>query len=148
MKVRDLLIGSFKAALNAADPLQVVPPHLPPAASFGKGRVMVIGAGDTSEKAARALLSRGARSILVSNRSHDRAEALAQRGITCVDLAPVFRHRVTRSEPLFLTARGLPNATGATLIATHVIRHLTTAASRYGLLPWQAAAAQIPPEVP
>ncbi len=39
--------------------------------------VMVIGAGDTSEKAARALLSRGAKSILVSNRSHDRAVALA-----------------------------------------------------------------------
>jgi glutamyl-tRNA reductase len=41
-------------------------------------QVMVIGAGDTSEKAARALLSRGARSVLVSNRSHERAEALAQ----------------------------------------------------------------------
>ena len=40
-------------------------------------QVMVIGAGDTSEKTARALLSRGARSIMVSNRSHDRAVALA-----------------------------------------------------------------------
>src|SRR5687768_3234437 len=40
--------------------------------------VMVIGAGDTSEKTARALLSRGAKSIIVSNRSHDRAVALAQ----------------------------------------------------------------------
>jgi glutamyl-tRNA reductase len=39
--------------------------------------VMVIGAGDTSEKTARALLSRGAHSILVSNRSQERAEALA-----------------------------------------------------------------------
>jgi glutamyl-tRNA reductase len=39
--------------------------------------IMVIGAGDTSEKTARALLGRGARSILVSNRSYDRAEALA-----------------------------------------------------------------------
>jgi len=39
--------------------------------------VMVIGAGDTSEKTARALLSRGAHSIIVSNRSFDRAEALA-----------------------------------------------------------------------
>src|ERR1044071_7718699 len=38
---------------------------------------MVIGAGDTSEKAARALLSRGAKSIIVSNRSYERAEALA-----------------------------------------------------------------------
>src|SRR5207244_5587115 len=39
--------------------------------------VLVIGAGDTSEKTARALLSRGAKSILVSNRSHERAVALA-----------------------------------------------------------------------
>ncbi|MEY2408289.1 MAG: glutamyl-tRNA reductase [Verrucomicrobiota bacterium] len=45
--------------------------------SLATRQVMVIGAGDTSEKAARALLSRGAKSILVSNRSHDRAEALA-----------------------------------------------------------------------
>lgn len=41
-------------------------------------QVMVLGAGDTSEKAARALLGRGARSILVSNRSFDRADALAR----------------------------------------------------------------------
>jgi glutamyl-tRNA reductase len=41
-------------------------------------RVMVIGAGDTSEKTARALLSRGAQSILVSNRSYDRATELAR----------------------------------------------------------------------
>ena len=40
--------------------------------------VMVIGAGDTSEKTARALLSRGARSVVVANRSFDRAEALAR----------------------------------------------------------------------
>ena len=41
-------------------------------------RVMVIGAGDTSEKTARALLSRGAQSIIVSNRSYDRAQTLAK----------------------------------------------------------------------
>ena len=40
--------------------------------------VMVMGAGDTSEKAARALLSRGAKSVIVSNRTYDRAEALAR----------------------------------------------------------------------
>lgn len=40
--------------------------------------VMVIGAGDTSEKTARALLSRGAKSIVVANRSYDRAEVLAK----------------------------------------------------------------------
>jgi len=40
--------------------------------------VMVIGAGDTSEKTARALLSRGVQSIIVSNRSHERAIELAR----------------------------------------------------------------------
>ena len=40
-------------------------------------RVMVIGAGDTSEKTARALLSRGAAGIVVTNRSLERAQTLA-----------------------------------------------------------------------
>jgi len=40
--------------------------------------VLVIGAGDTSEKTARALMSRGARSVVVANRSFDRAQALAR----------------------------------------------------------------------
>lgn len=46
--------------------------------SLSECKVMVIGAGDTSEKTARALLSRGAHSILVSNRSHERALELAR----------------------------------------------------------------------
>jgi len=45
--------------------------------SLDERHVMVIGAGDTSEKTARALLSRGAKSIIVANRSYDRAQALA-----------------------------------------------------------------------
>ena len=45
--------------------------------SLSDRQVMVIGAGETSEKAARALLSRGAHSVIVSNRSHERAVALA-----------------------------------------------------------------------
>jgi glutamyl-tRNA reductase len=45
--------------------------------SLSNRQVMVIGAGETSEKAARALLSRGAQSVIVSNRSHERAVALA-----------------------------------------------------------------------
>jgi glutamyl-tRNA reductase len=45
--------------------------------SLDEHEVMVVGAGDTSEKTARALLSRGARSIIVANRSFDRAQALA-----------------------------------------------------------------------
>lgn len=40
-------------------------------------RVLVIGAGDTSEKVARALVSRGARDLVIASRTLDRAEALA-----------------------------------------------------------------------
>lgn len=46
--------------------------------SLDQHPVMIIGAGETGEKTARALLSRGAHSIIVSNRSHDRAVALAK----------------------------------------------------------------------
>jgi len=46
--------------------------------TLGRHPVMVIGAGETSEKTARALLSRGAQTILVSNRSHERALELAR----------------------------------------------------------------------
>lgn len=45
--------------------------------SLNDRHVMVIGAGDTSEKTARALLSRGAKSIIVANRSYENALALA-----------------------------------------------------------------------
>ncbi len=46
--------------------------------TLSERQVMVIGAGETSEKTARALLSRGAHSLIVSNRSHERAVALAK----------------------------------------------------------------------
>ncbi len=45
--------------------------------SLAEREVLVIGAGETSEKTARALLSRGAKSIIVANRSHERAQILA-----------------------------------------------------------------------
>jgi glutamyl-tRNA reductase len=45
--------------------------------SLNQHEVLVIGAGETSEKTARALLSRGARSVAVTNRSPERAEILA-----------------------------------------------------------------------
>lgn len=45
--------------------------------SLAEHDVLVIGAGETSEKTARALQSRGVRSITVTNRSPDRAAALA-----------------------------------------------------------------------
>ena len=45
--------------------------------SLAEHKVLVIGAGETSEKTARALLSRGARGVVVTNRSPERATALA-----------------------------------------------------------------------
>lgn len=44
---------------------------------LGKCRVMVIGAGETSERTARSLMRQGVPSILVANRTFDRAAALA-----------------------------------------------------------------------
>ena len=47
---------------------------------FGKldtCRVMILGAGEISERTARSLQSRGVRSVIVSNRSYDRAASLA-----------------------------------------------------------------------
>ncbi|MEJ0089140.1 MAG: glutamyl-tRNA reductase [Limisphaerales bacterium] len=46
--------------------------------SLAEREVLVIGAGEMSEKTARALLSRGARSIIVASRSHERAQILAK----------------------------------------------------------------------
>ena len=64
--------------------------------SVSQRKVMVLGAGDTSEKTARALVSRGAKHILVSNRSHDRATALAEqlggRAVRFEDWAAEFEH--------------------------------------------------------
>jgi glutamyl-tRNA reductase len=45
--------------------------------NLSEHEVMVIGAGETSEKTARALQSRGVKKITVTNRSPERAEALA-----------------------------------------------------------------------
>jgi len=52
MSPRELLIGSFGAAVAAADPLHIVPPHLPPAP---KGRTVVVGAGKAAAAMARAV---------------------------------------------------------------------------------------------
>jgi glutamyl-tRNA reductase len=46
--------------------------------SLREREVLVIGAGDTSEKTARALLSRGARNIVIASRSLERAQVLAR----------------------------------------------------------------------
>lgn len=41
-------------------------------------KVMILGAGETSERTARSLQSRGVRSVIVSNRSFERAGRLAE----------------------------------------------------------------------
>ena len=49
---RELLLGSFHAALRAADPLHIVPSHLPPPP---RGRTVVVGAGKAAASMARAV---------------------------------------------------------------------------------------------
>jgi hydroxypyruvate reductase len=49
---RDLLVASFKAAVAAADPLQVLPPHLPAPRA---GRTLVVGAGKAAASMALAV---------------------------------------------------------------------------------------------
>lgn len=50
--IRQLLTGSFAAALAAADPLQIVPAHLPPPP---QGRTLVVGAGKAAAAMALAV---------------------------------------------------------------------------------------------
>jgi glutamyl-tRNA reductase len=44
---------------------------------LGHRRVMILGAGETSERVARSLVSRGVKTVIVSNRTFDRAARLA-----------------------------------------------------------------------
>jgi glycerate 2-kinase len=52
MSPRELLLGSFQAALAAADPLKIVPQHLP---KPPKGRTLVVGAGKAAASMALAV---------------------------------------------------------------------------------------------
>jgi glutamyl-tRNA reductase len=58
-------------------------------------KIMIIGAGETSEKTAKAFQSRGAAQMFVSNRSFERAQALAAlaggRAVHFADWKPEFR---------------------------------------------------------
>jgi hydroxypyruvate reductase len=55
MSARELLVGSFHAALAAADPLAIVPAHLP---APPKGRTLVVGAGKAAAAMAAAVETR------------------------------------------------------------------------------------------
>ena len=52
MDPRELLIGSFHAAVAAADPLKILPRHLP---APPRGRTLVIGAGKAGASMAQAV---------------------------------------------------------------------------------------------
>jgi hydroxypyruvate reductase len=52
MSPRELLVGSFHAALAAADPLKIVPAHLP---KLPQGRTLVVGAGKAAAAMALAV---------------------------------------------------------------------------------------------
>jgi len=52
MTPRELLLGSFRAALSAADPLKLVPAHLP---QPPRGRTLVVGAGKAAAAMALAV---------------------------------------------------------------------------------------------
>ena len=54
MLPRELLLASFRAALTAADPLLIVPHHLPPPP---KGKTLVVGAGKAAAAMAKAVES-------------------------------------------------------------------------------------------
>ena len=55
MNPRDLLVESFRAAVAAADPLAIVPAHLPPPP---RGRTLVVGAGKAAGALAAAVEAR------------------------------------------------------------------------------------------
>ncbi len=56
MDIRSLLLGSFQAAVSAADPLRILPADLPPAASIvPAGRTLVVGAGKAAAAMALAV---------------------------------------------------------------------------------------------
>jgi len=79
--------------------------------------VMIIGAGETGEKAARAMVSRGARHLWVSNRSPERAYALAQSlGAEVIPFDQWPERLVSADIVLFSTAAPKPLLTPSVLI--------------------------------
>lgn len=68
----DIQRGNISAASVAVDLAERI------FSSLAEHTVLVVGAGDTGEKTARALLSRGVGGVRVTNRSFERADALAR----------------------------------------------------------------------
>ncbi len=55
MNPRELLLASFRAALTAADPLEIVPKHLPTPPDPHRGKTIVVGAGKAAAAMAKAV---------------------------------------------------------------------------------------------
>ena len=76
MNARELLLGSFQAAVAAADPLRIVPAHLPQAPH---GRMVVVGAGKAAASMALAVethwpADRALEGVVITRYGHGRSE--------------------------------------------------------------------------
>jgi glutamyl-tRNA reductase len=75
---------------------------------LGESEVMLIGAGEMSRITAQSLVSRGARSIFVANRSHDRAiELAAEMGGSAVTFDDW--HKVLERVDVVISSTGSPH---------------------------------------
>lgn len=87
MTPRDLLVDSFRAALTAADPLIIVPSHLP---SPPPGRTLVVGAGKAAASMAKAVenawpADKALEGVVITRYAHGYADAEALKRIRIVE---------------------------------------------------------------
>ena len=87
MTPRDLLVDSFRAALSAADPLVIVPPHLP---APPQGRTLVVGAGKAAASMAKAVekawpMGNPLEGIVITRYAHGYAGADALKRIRVIE---------------------------------------------------------------
>ena len=122
MSPRELLLGSFKAAVAAADPLQSVPQHLPAPPT---GRTLVVGAGKAAASMAKAVENAwdglSIEGLVVTRYGH----GLPCRQIEVVEAA----HPVPDEQGLQAARRILETVNGLTfhvLGATHAASVVTT----------------------
>ena len=87
MTPRDLLVDSFRAALTAADPLVIVPSHLP---SPPQGRTLVVGAGKAAASMAKAVenawpADKALEGVVITRYAHGYEDAEALKRIRIVE---------------------------------------------------------------
>ena len=88
MSPRDLLLDSFRAALAVADPLQIVPKHLPTPPTSGK--TIVVGAGKAAAAMAKAVednwpLTADLQGLVITRYAHGYAGAASLKRIRVVE---------------------------------------------------------------